>query len=232
MERSRLYNRGRMFRFIPNILTFSRLVLAAVFFIILSRYQYEKRGDPLMLNIAFFVYLIALITDFFDGYLARKWKVSSMFGRITDPFVDKVLVLGSFIFFAGKNFVIPETDLGAVPNNVKTITGVVPWMVVLILARELLVTTFRGLSESAGKDFGAKFSGKLKMTLQSITILVILAFVNFRPWLQQHLWEYAASVVRDVFIYATLLVTLYSGLSYLKRAVDMFREASTDGEKQ
>lgn len=221
-----------MFRHIPNLLTFSRLVLAAVFFVILSRYQYEKRGDPLLLNIAFFVYLIALITDFFDGYLARRWRVGSMFGRITDPFVDKVLVLGSFIFFAGKNFVIPEDDPGQVPNNVKTITGVVPWMVVLILARELLVTTFRGLSESSGKDFGAKFSGKLKMTLQSITILVILAFVNFRPWLQRHDWEQISAITRDVFIYATLLVTLYSGISYLQRAVAMFAEASTDGEKK
>lgn len=220
-----------MIRHVPNLLTFSRLVLAAIFFGILSRYQYEKRGDPLLLNIAFFVYLIALITDFLDGYLARRWQVGSLFGRITDPFVDKVLVLGSFIFFAGKNFVIPEHDLGAVPDNVKTITGVAPWMVVLILARELLVTTFRGMSESSGKDFGANLSGKLKMTLQSVTILVILTFVSFRDMLQRHGVEEMAIIVRDIFIYATVLVTVYSGLIYVKRAAGMFAQEPVDIEE-
>ena len=213
-----------MTRHVPNLLTFSRLILAAVFFAILSRYQYEKRGDPLLLNIAFTVYLVALITDFFDGYLARRWQADSTFGRITDPFVDKVLVLGSFIFFAGKNFVVPEHDLGSVPNNVTTITGVAPWMVVLILARELLVTTFRGMSESAGKDFGANLSGKLKMTLQSVTILVILTFVNFRSWLQRHDLDAIGTVVRDIFIYATVIVTVYSGLVYVKRAATLFTQ--------
>src|ERR1700686_2868248 len=112
----------------------------------LSYYQFAmgRPGDVLWLNVAFFVYLIALITDFLDGYLARKWKVEGAFGRIVDPFVDKVLVLGSFIFFAGKNFTIPMTNPTEIPQNVKTITGVVPWMVVVILARELLVTTLRG----------------------------------------------------------------------------------------
>lgn len=222
-----------MTRHVPNLLTFSRLLLAGVFFALLSRYQHEMytlRGhhsDPLLLNVAFLVYIVALFTDFLDGYLARRWHVSSAFGRMTDPFVDKVLVLGSFIFFAGKNFVIPQADPYSVPNNVKTITGVVPWMVVLILARELLVTTFRGASEAAGQNFGAAFSGKLKMTLQSFTILVILAFVNFRNWLQHYDLEYRAAVFRDVFIWATLVVTVYSGLLYVKRAAGMFSEGPT-----
>src|SRR4051794_40845463 len=120
-----------MFRHVPNLLTGGRLLLAAVFFVLLSYYQHSGRGDPYLLNTAFLIYLIALFTDFLDGYLARKWKVEGAFGRIVDPFVDKVLVLGSFIFFAGKNFVIQEERTAVV----KTITGVVPWMVVLILSR-------------------------------------------------------------------------------------------------
>ena len=214
-----------MLKHVPNLLTASRLVLAAVFFAFLSRYQYELRPEAL-LHAAFAVYLVALITDFFDGYLARRWKAASLFGRITDPFVDKVLVLGSFIFFAGKNFVIPEADLGVVPDNVKTITGIAPWMVVLILARELLVTTFRGVAESSGQNFGAAFTGKLKMTLQSITILVILTYVNFRGWLQVHHWDSPAQITRDVFIWATLIVTVYSGLAYARRAGALFSHRS------
>src|SRR4051812_37881326 len=139
--------RRRMFRHVPNLLTGSRLVLAAVFFAMLGYYQHDVSGrhaDILWLNIALVIYVIAVITDFLDGYLARKWKVEGVFGRIVDPFVDKVLVLGSFIFFAGKNFIVPDIDKYSIPSNVRTITGVVPWMVVVILARELLVTSLRG----------------------------------------------------------------------------------------
>src|SRR5205085_6771182 len=124
-------------------LTGARLLLAFVFFVLLSFYQYEGRGDPSLLNWAFVVYSIALVTDFLDGYLARKWKVEGAFGRIVDPFADKILVLGSFIFFAGKNFIIPDTETPADHQHyvVKTITGVAPGIVVILLARELLVTT-------------------------------------------------------------------------------------------
>src|SRR3984885_1406493 len=97
-----------MFRHVPNALTAGRLLLAAVFFTMLGFYQYKGRGSPELLNIAFCIYVVALVTDFLDGYLARKWQVEGAFGRVVDPFVDKVLVIGTFIFFAGKNFVIPK----------------------------------------------------------------------------------------------------------------------------
>jgi CDP-diacylglycerol---glycerol-3-phosphate 3-phosphatidyltransferase len=215
-----------MFRHVPNLLTALRLVLAIVFFGMLSYYQHEGRvgrhGDMLWLNIAFFIYLVALFTDFLDGYLARKWKVEGAFGRVVDPFVDKVLVLGAFIFFAGKNFTIPFYDPAATPTNVRTITGIVPWMVVVILARELLVTSLRGLSESSGQSFGAQFSGKLKMTFQSITILVVLVYVNYSPRVGQELdWWFA--LVRDLFIWATILITVVSGALYVQKAIALYR---------
>jgi CDP-diacylglycerol--glycerol-3-phosphate 3-phosphatidyltransferase len=214
-----------MFRHVPNLLTGSRLLLAAVFFVMLSYYQYEGRGDPTFLNIAFAIYLVALITDFLDGYLARKWNVEGAFGRVVDPFVDKVLVLGSFVFFAGKNFIIPETVTGRAPTMVvRTLTGVAPGIVVILLARELLVTTLRGLSESGGQSFGAAFSGKLKMVFQSVTILVILVYVNYLPWLKRHdLIEQIATWVRDFCIWVTVAVTVVSGMLYLRRATDLYR---------
>src|SRR4029078_5177161 len=92
------------------------------------------------------------------GPTPRRWKVPSAFGRVVDPFADKILVLGSFIFFAGKNFIIPEIEhLGHHGPHmvVRKINGVVPGMVVLLLARELLVTSLRGISEAAGTGFGA-----------------------------------------------------------------------------
>lgn len=205
----------KVFRHVPNLLTGLRLVLAVVFFALLSFYQYEGRGDRVLLNIGFVVYAIALFTDFLDGYLARKWKVEGTFGRVADPFVDKILVLGSFAFFAGKNFIIPDPEHQWV---VTTITGVVPWMVVIILARELLVTSLRGASEGSGKNFGAAFSGKLKMTIQSVTILVILLYVNY---FRDEAW---ARYVRDFFIWATIVITVVSGALYIQRAVVIHRE--------
>jgi CDP-diacylglycerol--glycerol-3-phosphate 3-phosphatidyltransferase len=214
-----------MFRHVPNALTGSRLLLAAVFFVMLGYYQYEGRGDPTLLNVAFLIYCVALFTDFLDGYLARRWRVEGAFGRVVDPFVDKILVLGSFIFFAGKNFIIPETGPHGQEslNVVRTITGVAPGMVVVILARELLVTSLRGMTEGTGQAFGAAFSGKLKMVFQSVTILVIIVYVNYRGWLQHHQYERWARVLRDLCIWVTIAITVFSGLFYIRKAIAVYK---------
>ena len=210
---------------VPNLLTTGRLLLAAVFFALLGFYQYEGRGafiSPSLLNVAFIIYCVALVTDFLDGYLARRWKVEGAFGRVVDPFVDKVLVIGSFIFFAGKNFIIPST---AGKYVVYTITGVAPWMVVVILARELLVTSFRGLGEGAGQNFGAAFSGKVKMGFQSATILVVLVYVNyFAPYQDQWHAEQYFRYFRDFCVWGTVVVTVLSGLAYVRRAMIVFQK--------
>lgn len=213
-----------MFRHVPNLLTGGRLILAGVFFAMLAVYQHAGRGDPWYLNTALIIYCVALFTDFLDGYLARRWKVEGAFGRMVDPFVDKVLVIGSFIFFAGKNFIIPDTVTAPGPSMVvKTLTGVAPGMVVLILARELLVTTFRGMGEASGQSFGAAFSGKLKMVVQSVTILVILLYVNYHSWLHDSGFEVAATRFRDLCIWVTIGITVYSGIDYVRRAAAMLR---------
>jgi CDP-diacylglycerol--glycerol-3-phosphate 3-phosphatidyltransferase len=168
---------------------------------------------------------VALFTDFLDGFLARRWKVEGQFGRIVDPFVDKVLVLGSFAFFAGKNFVIQHEIAGGMQHSVETISGVAPWVVVILLARELLVTSLRGSSESSGKNFGAQFSGKLKMVVQSVTILVILVYVNYHPRLKQSGYLDWATYFRDFCIWTTVAITVVSGVLYIQRAIAMFRES-------
>jgi CDP-diacylglycerol--glycerol-3-phosphate 3-phosphatidyltransferase len=108
---------------------------------------------------------------------------------------------------------------------VTTITGVVPWMVVVILARELLVTSLRGSMESSGEAFGAQLSGKLKMGFQSATILVILLFVNYREELGPDALHYA-TVLRDFSIWATVVITVASGLMYVRKAVSLYRKHS------
>ena len=213
-----------MFRHVPNAITGSRLLLAAGFFVLLSLYQHNGRGDPHLLDIAFGVYLIALVSDFFDGYLARKWQVEGAFGRMVDPFVDKVLVLGTFIFFAGKNFVIQG---GGAQPVAQTISGVAPWMVVLMLARELLVTSLRGIGEASGSNFGAAYVGKLKMVFQSVTILVILLYVNYFQFSADRV-RVPAQWVRDVCIWLTVFFTLYSGAAYVRRGVVLYHGTPPD----
>jgi len=214
---------GMFFRHVPNALTGLRLLLAFVFFAMLAWYQYEGRGNWL-LNVALFIYIVALVTDFLDGYLARRWHVEGAFGRIVDPFVDKILVLGTFIFFAGKNFVIPDPEFPSSQHLVvKTITGVAPGIVVILLARELLVTSLRGAAESSGENFAAAFAGKFKMGFQSGTIMAILLYVNYHEKLREWDLELYARWVRDFGIWATVAITLFSGIQYIQKAVVLYR---------
>jgi CDP-diacylglycerol---glycerol-3-phosphate 3-phosphatidyltransferase len=220
------------YRQIPNLITTARLFLAIAFFVMLSWYQYEGRGHSVLLTAAFITCLVAITTDYVDGYLARRWKVESRFGRVVDPFVDKILVLGSFIFFAGKNFIIPSEIINGQISVAHTITGVTPAMVVLVLGRELLVTSIRGLAESTGVAFGADNWGKWKMALQSTTILAIVAYLYFLGVAERQsqavsmAYNYWATLVRDILIWATLLVTLLSAVNYIKRAVQILKADS------
>ena len=88
---------------VPNILTLLRVVFAGCFFGALSFYRFPETGI-FWGNVAIALFVIAAITDALDGHLARRWKVVSNFGRIMDPFCDKVLILGGFVYLAGPRF--------------------------------------------------------------------------------------------------------------------------------
>ena len=132
-----------------------------------------------------------------------------------DPFCDKVLVLGAFIYLAGPRFLVREWVLEG--SFFTMATGVYPWMVVVVLARELLVTGFRGEAESKGVSFGSSWTGKGKMILQSIAIPTVLFLViNFKTH-----EDYAISLTARwtcyVLVYLTVIVTIWSGLPYVMR---------------
>ena len=193
---------------IPNLLTILRLVLAAAFFVVMAIFDRTALNAWLFVAIALFAF--GAITDALDGYLARRWQVVSKFGRVVDPFADKVLVLGGFIFLAGPNFA--------------GLSGVAPWMVVVILARELLVTTMRGAFESEGIDFSANIWGKWKMILQSVVIPVVLLIISLGTWDAEPkhwtLW------LRDGLVWLTVIVTVLSGAPYVTAAIRATRTKS------
>jgi CDP-diacylglycerol--glycerol-3-phosphate 3-phosphatidyltransferase len=211
-------------RQIPNALTMLRLVFAAVFFLVLNAYRYAhpQPGDAWLLLVAAALFILGALTDALDGHLARKWQVESKFGRIMDPFCDKILVLGAVVYLASPRFL----DRQAVAEGLSAtmVSGVYPWMVVLVVARELLVTGIRGEVEKAGVKFGANWFGKIKMILQSIVVPVVLVIVWLDPNRDGFGW---LAWVRDILVWATVIVTVISGLPYVTGAAKAFRQPAT-----
>lgn len=188
----------------PNNLTLGRLVLSVAVFVPMGLYDEPGRAGTCLLDFAWVMFIIAGLTDLVDGYIARKYHMESSLGRILDPFVDKVLICGCFIFLVGSNF--SDHDSG------RSLSDVAAWMVVLIIAREFLVTALRGFSEAQGMAFAATVYGKIKMFLQSATVVAILiSIAHYRD-------ESWARYVRLAFIWPMLIFTVLSMLGYISRA--------------
>ena len=204
-----------MRRHIPNLLTAGRFFLAVGFFVVLAFYRGPESqlfGLP-MLDVALAVFLVAVTTDAIDGYLARRLGHVTTFGRIADPFVDKIIICGALAYLIGDPF-LRVGPTGAMENP----TGWQPWMVVVILARELLVTGMRSFSESHGLPFAATASGKIKMFIQCVAIVCSLVYVGH--WLDGPAWT---AYLRDILIWATTIVTVVSGLAYIQRGYELLR---------
>lgn len=197
---------------LPNQLTLFRLILAVVFFVLLARYS-QRQPRSWLLDVCFGIFIVACITDYLDGYFARKQNQVTAFGRVLDPVVDKVLVCGAFIFFAGPAFCNAAGD---------NITGIQAWMVVVILCRELLVTGLRSFSEARGINFGAEFVGKAKMWIQSVTIGVLLFAVARRGVGASP----RADLIQSIFVWATIAVTAASLVTYLVKARAILSETT------
>lgn len=206
---------------IPNALTMLRLVLSAVFFLLLALYRFDQ-GVAWLLIPAIVLFIAAAITDAMDGHYARKWQVESKFGRIMDPFCDKVLIMGALVFLAGPafGFYVWMSHDGPRGLGIRQISGVYPWMVALILARELLVTGIRSEVEAAGHKFGANIWGKLKMILQAIVVPIVLLIVYL---IDAQLYDKRWMIwTRDILVYATVIVSVLSGVPYITGAMRAF----------
>jgi CDP-diacylglycerol---glycerol-3-phosphate 3-phosphatidyltransferase len=175
---------------VPNTITVGRLALGVVVFVLIGNEYY--RG-------ALIVFALAALTDALDGYLARRLNQATAIGRQLDPLVDKVIVSGGFIYLLAIND-----------------TGLAPWMVTVIVVRELLIQWLRSLLEGRGEAFGAKMAGKLKTTFQCLSICAILLGLAFRP-------AYPWLLCRDLLTWTAVGLTLYSGVAYFVIAAPLFR---------
>ena len=203
---------------LPNQLTVGRILLAAGFFVLLGLYEQGSDWGCWLLNAAFGIYLLAGITDVLDGYFARKWKLVSAFGRIADPFVDKVLVVGAFVMLTGLNYAQDASLVGQYERDLPAwLTGgmascVQAWMVVAIMAREFIISAIRGYNESRGVKFPATSAGKIKMFVQSAAICIVLFQLANLPDTEWAIWT------KIIAVWAAVVVTVVSGLIYLRRA--------------
>ena len=149
-------------------------------------------------------FLFAAATDFLDGWVARRYGLVTTLGRILDPFVDKIIICGSFVFLLG---------LGVERS------GVNAWMVLIVVGREMFITSLRGFMEQHGIDFSASWSGKFKMAAQCLAVTVVLLALS--PEVVA-VWSWMPTF-RDVSLWLAIGLTVYSGVIYVFRAAQMLR---------
>jgi CDP-diacylglycerol--glycerol-3-phosphate 3-phosphatidyltransferase len=181
---------------LPNRLTLSRLALTVFFVVCLSWPMTYGR------TCALFLFILAGVTDYFDGEIARRYGIVTNFGKLMDPLADKVMIAAGFICLV---------PVGAVPA----------WVATIVVARDFLITGLRMLASAEGVILPAERMGKHKTSWQIVTViffLLLLAAIEIRPavggsrwW--QILWAYGGNTL----LWITIGLTIYSGLGYLWR---------------
>ncbi len=179
---------------LPNKLTISRILLTFVYMFFLFK------SGILSKYIALFIFIIASLTDLYDGRIARKKNLITNFGKIMDPIADKVLILASFLAFV---------ELKIVPA----------WMVAIIIWRELTITSLRLFAASRSIILAAEREGKHKTVSQFIAIISILVYLILRDtFLKFGLWNISSERILSIIIYSSMVIvmvlTIYSGINF------------------
>ncbi|MDR1480732.1 MAG: CDP-diacylglycerol--glycerol-3-phosphate 3-phosphatidyltransferase [Planctomycetaceae bacterium] len=235
---------------IPNILTVFRVFFAIAVFYFISIGGFD---------FALLFFVLASVTDFLDGWWARRFNQITVFGRVMDPFADKFLICGVLIFLVA----IPELTGLSDRSSGWAWLMLKSWMVVVIIGRELLVTSLRAVVESSGEDFSAKWIGKIKMWFQCVAVISCFLFLAggsqlafgsgdgsvvpseyFAPAYQNasHVagfldnvldgtpfakyWRNIIFFVMIISLWATVLITIYSGIIYSLNAARILRKKS------
>lgn len=166
---------------LPNKLTMLRVILIPAFLLVLFLVP-----APLNRYIAVAIFIVASITDFLDGHLARKWNLVSNFGKFMDPLADKLLVMAALVSMV---------QLGDLAS----------WVVIIILAREFAITGFRTLAMEAKIVMAASWWGKVKTTVQMIMIIVVLLNLPFP----------GISIIEELLVGLAVFFTILSGVDYI-----------------
>jgi CDP-diacylglycerol--glycerol-3-phosphate 3-phosphatidyltransferase len=190
-------------------LTLSRVI--AIPFFIFSFCYVGPNGDLAQdwgKIIATVIFIVASITDFFDGYLARLYQEVTTFGKFIDPIADKILVSATLIMLV----------------KYEAITHTSVWVAVIIIAREFCVTGLRLICAEQGKVIDASNAGKLKTTMQMVALMTTLILLSVRIYFVSHgmdqwleiLMQFYSPLIQVLMVLAAIS-TIYSGYDYFKK---------------
>lgn len=188
---------------LPNKITLLRLILIPFFLVFMSNpfnmgsIQLMGTSINLSVLIAAIIFIFASITDYLDGYIARRDQLVTNFGKFADPLADKMLVASAMIMLV---------EVGSAPG----------WVIAVIIAREFAVTGLRLiLVESGGTVLAAAWPGKIKTVTQMLSIIFLL--LNDIPFAG------LGFSVGTILLYVALFFTVYSGLDYFYNAREFFK---------
>jgi CDP-diacylglycerol--glycerol-3-phosphate 3-phosphatidyltransferase len=199
---------------LPNLITLSRIpTLFIVVELMFSRLQWTDTA-------AFVLFVIGAVTDWLDGFLARRYRQVSNFGKLMDALTDKILIVGVFVAMLVQ---MPGDDIPGTGLQYALLPDWALFFVLVIMAREFLVTGLRLVAASQGIVLAAERSGKLKTVLQlvSISVLLLSSSLNHDFHLSNasaYLWLYNIGLA--LFVVAALL-TAVSGLGYIVKYWDL-----------
>ena len=177
---------------IPNALTLFRIALIPVFWI------FGSGSSPAAQWLALFIFILASVTDFLDGKIARSRNLVTTFGKIMDPFADKLLIIAALMLF--------------------TKQGDVPFVALfIIIARELAVTSLRVVVMSEGRVMAAGLSGKVKTFSQCVYCIIMLLHIENYAFIP------CPDLIKTVLIWLIAAVTLYSGIEYFYKNRSIIR---------
>ena len=179
---------------VPNWLTFGRILSLPLIIILAS---FPGRGFGIAAAV---VFSLAAITDFLDGFIARKTGQVSEFGKLIDPIADKIIVAAAFIMLV---------HLGRAPA----------WIVALIISREFAISGLRAYAGTKGIVIEARFMGKTKTTLQILAIICLL--VNF------NLWGFPFVEAGWILLIAAFAATMWSGYEYFRDYAASLKDTGT-----
>lgn len=177
---------------VPNRLTILRVAMIPLF-VIAMLWQRLPYSD----YIAAALFIGACITDFLDGYIARKHNLVTNFGKFMDPLADKLLVCAALICFLAEDN--PEMPV---------------WVVIIIISREFIISGFRLIAAEKGVTIAASYWGKVKTAVQmAMSIVLIIHFTH--PWFR---------IIDLILIYASLILTVISLIDYIYKNRDVMKE--------
>jgi CDP-diacylglycerol---glycerol-3-phosphate 3-phosphatidyltransferase len=193
---------------LPNAITFSRLVMTAAFVVAVSQSSLSGYG------IGLFLFVLAAVSDFVDGWLARKMGLVTPLGKLMDPLADKVLVSAAFVFF---------TEKGLCPV----------WVTAAIIGREFLVTGLRQIAIEAGEVLAADRLGKWKTGFQLAYLITGLVWltgyhakkeVMIIDWLGHLARPFSeGGLLQPFFLWGAVALTMISGMNYVWSGRNLLR---------